>query len=575
MPPLLIRTNLVSALCSFTSDISLVPLHGMGSGSKSVVEDPVELSISKPASDSDSFGKGLSGLYGSPVAPSNEVATKNITAGEVLHTFNPPANPTVMLPEFTGQWVHVENADLNSLTEMVALSVNDNGPSENGNINGPRMSSGDGDWGGDWGYHLDNNDGYLLYLNTVTFSGTGFRPVYRDIAQTQYAPPHWKDLDHNNHDDRTENPQEDDPVLPGLNMGEPVSYGMGTQMVATIDFNLQYVPPGPLQPIDAFPKDNNVWIRGIAYYDVTKPPLITNVEFVGDPKANSPGLEYTLTFSPLMSTVYHWTDMTINWQYCYSEAPLAPDNPSWNTFNKSHNANYVTLAQSQNGKLFLTLADYGTLSAHGENTEAGTVAKMWTYVSNLNVYRSEDEHPLTYYGDWKTENVHLADLLEDSDSQCGGWSELWIESLKAHGILSASEVKVTPTVPGEYYLIKDWAFTNQLQTAINIRNIDYNYYNQWNGNDFYNNSQYTFDANSYNVTDVVPGVPGQFSSNPKSDFNLHFIVKYKNLYYDPSYGKTYTNETDMQVKSIVGFYTIAGDTWWIRKKSIALQVQFE
>ena len=472
-PPLLIRTNLVQSLRSLAADFSVAPQNNLAAGGKSVAGNPLQLSVSAPLSVIEAPGDSKSELAGSQPKALIDVSWGNTAGNEVHNQISPPSNPTVTPPEFTGQWFITENADLNSLEHLVAGGAN-----ENGNTGGPQRTSGDDDSGGDWGYHIDNNDGYQLLLNTVTFSGPGvFTPVYRDIAQTEYAPPHWKDLDHNNKDDRTENPQPGDPVLPGQNMGEPVSYAMGKNMIATIDFDLHYIPPPVIHTIDPFNNDKNVWIRGIASYDMTKPPLITEVEEVGDPKSNSPGLDYTLTFSPLMSTVYHWADMTIEWQYSYSVA----NNPNWITFNKSHNANYVTLAKSHADKLYLTLADYSTLQAHGESTVAGTVSKMWAYVSNRTVYRSEDSHPLTYYGDWTTLNDQLSQLLADTDAQCGAWALFWTQSLMAHWITGASIKEVTATVPNERLLINNWDYVTALPAVHrdNTNFVEYYYKNEW------------------------------------------------------------------------------------------------
>ena len=54
-----------------------------------------------------------------------------------------------------------------------------------------------------------------------------------------------------------------------------------------------------------------------------------------------------------------------------------------------------------------------------------------------------------------------------------------------------------------------------------------------------------------------PGLAGQNTETPaEKQFNLHVIVKYESLYYDPSYGKTYTDEANFEKLALDGYTAV-------------------
>ena len=365
-------------------------------------------------------------------------------------------------------------------------------------------------------------------------------------------------------------------------MGQPISFGSSLNgasiMKAQANLILDYIPPGESQPWDHDPVDKTLYVHGVAYPDPSLPAIYTNIIDIGDPKADV-GVVKPFTFQqPLMSSVFHWADMQIDWQFVYSVAPPPDLSLLWNTFNSSHNANYITLNTSQATKLYLTLADYTTLAAHGEVSEPGVVSKMWDQVSSLNVYRSEDGQPLKYYGDWHSDIKTLAELLKEGDSQCFPWAELWNESLLTHAISTGTIILVTTVITGEGFLIKNWdiATATPLTAPRNNFGTLYPFENEWRDNsDMIVDNQYNYDVN-YMVKDQ-DGLPGQTNSNPRADFKRHFIVKFDNAYYDPSYGKTYTNPADMEIKSISGYFYdggIGSKVYIIRPVGLTVGIQF-
>ena len=54
----------------------------------------------------------------------------------------------------------------------------------------------------------------------------------------------------------------------------------------------------------------------------------------------------------------------------------------------------------------------------------------------------------------------------------------------------------------------------------------------------------------------LPGVRGQNSDDPLAVFRFHQIAYINNIYYDPSYGLSYTSLDEMTKEAVAGFYTM-------------------
>lgn len=512
------------------------------------------------------------------------------------------ADPVVAPSAFIAIWQGSETSDLDDLTGYLVASHSEPGGGSGGNGIGPGT--------GEWGYHLDNNDGYELHLQAVTFSGVNdnFTPVYHDLgSQEVFAAPHWLDENFNNKDDRTEAPQEVQ-QLPGRDMGEPISYKSSVNgasyMKAQATIILDYIPPGDSQPFDNVPNDKTVYVRGVTSPGPGLPSLYTNIVDVGDPKADIGTVKQFTFQQALMPSVFHWADMQIDWQFVYDVLPPADTSPQWVTFNSSHNANYVTLNKSRADKLFLTLADRATLSADRETTEPGAVAKMWSeYESCLQIRRSEDDYALTYYGNWLCTNFTASALLdgkaplkEKNNGQCGAFAELWQQELYAQGIQDDAVVKeivpVTYTGQGDWradegMLICNWTFDPKDEVDANVENVNlrtgkkYYWLNSSSSQPPFDESKYLFGGNNYQyqVRDNF-GIWGQFNNDPKASFFNHFVVLYKDSIYDSSYGKKFATLKDWEDASVQGFFiqsvpnagANAGNTIWYIRKNKASEI---
>lgn len=480
---------------------------------------------------------------------------------------NSPGRFTGQLPSFIFQMDIQNPLELALLTAAVTQSANTLQP----NADEPMLAAGIGGMPGDPGYFIDNYDGYWLELNTVTFYGDYFTEVTSDLSQAVYAPPHWVDsANHNDRDDRTENL----PVgsnLPGKNMGQPVSYASGTGMEATINVDLIYIPPPPGVISDLPPQDKTVYLVGVTKYlqSGTFRTMHTDIITVGDPKEDVPNNVYVVEFQqPLMDTVYHWDNMVISWQYAYAVNPPPIVDPGWMTFNQSRNANYVTYEKPVTGMtLFLTLAYYGTLTAHGESTLAGTVQKMWegNFKDAAGTMRAEDAEVLGYYGRWTTTNNTVPSLLASThwagagDGNCQEFADLWIEFLKAHGLTGAQRMEVNALTTGEGFLVNDWTDGANAKNIIHVINgMTYEWLNrtEYAPSTFFKDPLQ--DKHGFNIEEVradLAGVAGQNKGNPPSMFGMHALVEYLSMLWDPSYGKIYMNMPDFETRGITGYWT--------------------
>jgi len=109
-----------------------------------------------------------------------------------------------------------------------------------------------------------------------------------------------------------------------------------------------------------------------------------------------------------------------------------------------------------------------------------------------------------------------------ADGQCAAWVELLEACLTTHGISSAQMVLVQHIgqIPPPY------------QWALLVRNYE---------KDPTTLPNDTFllvgTPSSPQQLNPASGIPGQLSPDPKSYFAQHFLLKYGNQFYDPSYGK--------------------------------------
>jgi len=341
---------------------------------------------------------------------------------------------------------------------------------------------------------------FRMSLESVTFNATDARrffPVLRDSTGTAYTAsgPHWRA----------------DPA-----QMYPVAYRRGATMLVTAQFAFEgWTPP---QAIAVSGKVQWAW------------------EFYGrtgwrDPKDYAHNLTElsgsTLTLvdaasRPFANAIVFLESMEIEWRISLDGGA------NYVHVGTSANPTYVTLERPI-GPAYHTLLHLGCRNAPGAKTARSAVEYIWKEFTDLDVRRADGVR-MKYWHNNDATATTTAELLADANAngQCGAWAEFFRDMLRAQGIAGAVKVELTPiraNDPGTYdpadhgfqrglMLVKHWTF-NATGTAPS------------------NAAPYTHLL--HEVQDGV-GVAGQGNPNPPGAFYNHFIVKYDDKYYDPSYG---------------------------------------
>lgn len=239
---------------------------------------------------------------------------------------------------------------------------------------------------------------------------------------------------------------------------------------------------------------------------------------------------------------------------------------TWEEVIKTENRLYVVMAVPLKlTLLFETLLFIGCKYAQGKNNEDEVFNGIWQHFETRNV-KDKKGKELAYYGDPLTVVTETKDLLDKRVGQCGSFAHLFLDVLYAQGIDSKIgvgnyvffEIKDHSGDEKYGFLVKNWA----LGASKSSSDVEYPYQNIPFAAKTTTGAIESFIRNpdkSYNwlgtpeVTDQQ-GVAGQNNLNPASDFNNHQIIKWKDKFYDPSYGMMYENETQLSERSIEAFY---------------------
>jgi hypothetical protein len=242
---------------------------------------------------------------------------------------------------------------------------------------------------------------------------------------------------------------------------------------------------------------------------------------------------------------------------------------------RSENTLYVTLSNqpavfvASKGAyiLFHTVVDIACRRAHGlDGTNSEQIIEtIWEEVPDLSVTRAQpddDGSPfvLHYYRDWQQVNEldaeHLEYLLLHGDGQCGSWVRLFGATLAVHAVLDDTEwLTVRPPASADALLFRNWQFSepgNSGDQAFPFLSAPH-YQELWVPDMFIGappNQSHNW-ANS-DATDLH-GLEGQGNTNPLNLFSRHILLNYESWWYDPSIGRRYTGELDMEQQVIAGF----------------------
>jgi hypothetical protein len=115
--------------------------------------------------------------------------------------------------------------------------------------------------------------------------------------------------------------------------------------------------------------------------------------------------------------------------------------------------------------------------------------------------------------------------LENANGTCGAWAELFIQTLRIHGITTAKKMRIVPTdfhhatygdLVGDKVMVRDW----NLDSGV-----------------------------------LVPGtrIPAQGNNESPEAFNDHAVAQIGSTVYDASYGVTRSSQSAYEDAAFFGF----------------------
>lgn len=238
----------------------------------------------------------------------------------------------------------------------------------------------------------------------------------------------------------------------------------------------------------------------------------------------------TLTSTPLPNQIDCFDPATITWQ-------MNPAGAGWASAGSSANTIYVTLGDPAGTPAYWTLLDISCRAARGDTTANAAVTHFFGPFAGRSLSRKRDGHALTYWNPTTTTCTNTALLLAaaDGSGQCGSWAEFFIDMCKAHGITSADKIVIVRSVADMSttgFLVKNWRFNHPPPSSA---------------------SAFTHDMGTQCVKQL--GIPGQNNPNPPPAFYNHFIARFNNAFYDPSYGAgPFATQVDWEAAAIEGLF---------------------
>lgn len=242
---------------------------------------------------------------------------------------------------------------------------------------------------------------------------------------------------------------------------------------------------------------------------------------------------------------------------------VSTDNKSsWQSAGISTNRFYVTWAASRATQNLETLFFIGCPSAKGVSGIVGlnddrVFNCIWNIFSSRSMPRAHDGLLLTYYG-YRDSNrnglydtgidrdcseidiVDFANLIAVGNGQCHAFVDIFIQSLLAQGLATINgiapvSVCLDPKYGAIPFAVKNW---ETCEPARHIPPRAGKYFNiilpAFAGVTGLHHQHYSLKEGE---AKDIPGVPGQGTSpNPPEQFDRHYILRYGDKYFDPSYG---------------------------------------
>lgn len=362
-------------------------------------------------------------------------------------------------------------------------------------------------------------------------------------------------MDYNVLDDTTDLPYPTPEWSPSSS--SPVVAVAGSPIAVCLECNVYVVTPGP------------VWIYGLCYN-----PLMTfgSSNFV----ENTAVCGFCLTSSNSLRSGLARTvnPLQISWWY------YATNNPNWAPLGTTTNLMYVTLGNPQPDPDTGRFPTYRTVMQTAcEMNRIGrdnVVAAIWQHFAGPANITTWDGRALYYYQTNTTCSQCVTDLqhlLVQTNGNCHAFQNFLEDCLLVHGLWTESGVWTNYQYVTVYasranspedvnFLVNNWG-TNNAGTSGNT-NYPWQIFTTLNPPYYFEMVPVPYPPDGYGDLTSLTGVAGQNSATPseKVFYNHQFLVYYTTaggkIYYDPSYGITYSSTApapDMEQSAIFGFST--------------------
>jgi hypothetical protein len=239
----------------------------------------------------------------------------------------------------------------------------------------------------------------------------------------------------------------------------------------------------------------------------------------------------------------------INWQVSFDNGI------NWRNIGETKNTLYVLYktpqAEASEFEWFHTVFDLSCRNAQYKNNDKDIIAAIWTEFTD-HIVLNYNNDSLFYYKNKSTPYYTLAQLLKFKDAECYTFCQLFLGAIKIQGIVRnnnyvnlAAAGSACGTNKIFSFLVKNYDF---LQKSSGAPCADYPY-----------------PASSVKKK---PGIPGSCTLTPASSFANHQVTLIDGIYYDPSYGHSFTNLTELKTQSLSAWGTISREYFFTTNISL-------
>jgi hypothetical protein len=360
---------------------------------------------------------------------------------------------------------------------------------------------------------------------TLTFSGADFRNVRMDDNSGNYPVPHW-----------------DASRLAGGGTNSPVCYVRSGTFTVTAGFTLTAAGT----------------TTGIVRGTLSSGGTVNGAVTLGATSFSVTGLQNSQTVS---NSVNYFNPMTITW------ALSLDGGATFLPMGTTSNVVYVTLnaPTPTTMTLFRTVLHFACTGGLATDSTAA-FQNTWNLFTAGGTGPKDittwDGKKLYYYRagfGWANSALNTQQLLASANSsdpwaghgQCGSFAHLLKDSAAANGVVAQwVDIETDNKTIGTTFIVKDWT---TLRTSYPDPNYKYKLtlVTEADGS---TGMVAAGQGSDYGDLRKEPTLHGQNTAPPSEEwFRWHFIVKFGEKYYDPSYGVIYTDADDFESKAVWGY----------------------